>query len=329
MSNIRSGQECWFTIGLLMVGLSVGAAYGQTPAGQKPSGLVLSDALTPQTTSDKVVLKVGEDSVTQGDMDALIRTLNPQVQQSIATQGRRPIGDEYATMLVLSQRALSDHLDASPSFRRTLAMQRLQLLAQAAYQKLAAENALTPGETNSYFAAHASDFDQVMIRRVVIRKKQESEKEGLGLTAEEAKVRAAAIRKVLLSGEDVKKVAQQFQIQDVVIISTEPTALRRGSLPPDIEKAAFALKDGQISQDFDYPQSTVFFQVTAHHPAELKDVSAQIENTLRQNKVKSALDELKKNAQIWMDDNYFGASVAPATSGAVKTAVQPEPGTTK
>ena len=312
-----------------MVGLSVGAAYGQTPAGQKPSGLVLSDALTPQTTSDKVVLKVGEQSVTQGDMDALIRTLNPQVQQSLATQGRRPLGEEYATMLVLSQQALSDHLDASPVFRRMLAMQRLQLLAQAAYQKLAEQNALTPGETNSYFAAHASDFDQVMIRRIVIRKKQEGEKEGLGLTAEEAKVRAAAIRKALLSGEDIKKVTEQFQVKDIVIISAEPTAVRRGTMPQDIEKGIFALKDGQISQDFDYPQSTAFFQVTGHRPAELKDVSAQIENTLRQNKVKSALDELKKSAQIWMDENYFGAAVAPTLHGAVKTAVPPSPATTK
>ncbi len=318
MNNIRSGQMRWFVSGLMLASLAAGAAFGQTPASssQKPSGLVLSDALAPQSPSDKVVIKVGDDAVTQGDMDALIKELNPQAQKEIATQGRRSLGEQYATMIVLSHQAVSDHLDATPNFQRAVTRFRLQLLAQLAYQKLAQQNTVTPEETNTYFTTHKAEFDQIQLRQIIIRKKSETLKNGL--EPEEAKVRAGAIRKALLAGDDIKKVAQQFQVPDVVIINTEASSFRRGSLRPDVEKSAFALKDGQVSEEYDFPQTVVLFQVAGQRPAELKDVTPQIENTIRQHKIESAMDELKKSAQIWMDDTYFNAPGAPTLQGAAK-----------
>jgi len=56
---------------------------------------------------------------------------------------------------------------------------------------------------------------------------------------------------------------------------------------------------------------------------ELKDVSSQIENTLRQQKVNSALDELKKNAKVWLDDGYFPAPSQPGAQGAAKPSLLP------
>jgi parvulin-like peptidyl-prolyl isomerase len=90
-----------------------------------------------------------------------------------------------------------------------------------------------------------------------------------------------------------------------------------------MEKAAFGLKDGQVSEVFDLTQSLVFFKVASHKVGELKDVSSQIENTLRQQKVNSALDELKKNAKVWLDEGYFSAPSQPASQGAAKPPALP------
>jgi hypothetical protein len=67
----------------------------------------------------------------------------------------------------------------------------------------------------------------------------------------------------------------------------------------------------------------VFFKLVSHKVGELKNVSSQIEDTLRQQKITSALDALKKNAKIWMDDAYFAAPNQPGSQGAIKPAVQP------
>jgi Cu(I)/Ag(I) efflux system membrane protein CusA/SilA len=53
-----------------------------------------------------------------------------------------------------------------------------------------------------------------------------------------------------------------------------------------------------------------FFQVTAHRRSELKDASSQIEQQMQKQKVAAAVENLKKKAAIWMDDQYFAAPPA-------------------
>ena len=325
MNQIQWGQGRWFTRGLLIAGLLVGVGYGQTPGGQAPAGPAPSAAAAAQSSSpDKIVLRVGDDSVTQGEVDGFIQGLSPQAQKTLATQGRRALGDEFALMLVLSQDALRHHLDSTPAFQQMLALRRRQVLATTAYQEIMRQSAVTPEEIGKYFAAHQSEFEEVRIHQVVIRKKPEGAKEGIpGLTAEEAKTRAEEIRKALSSGDDPKKVAEQFQVANVVRVDAEPNAVRRGSMRAEMEKAAFELKDGQVSEVFDLPQSLVFFKVASHNARELKDVSSQIESTLRQQKINSAVDGLKKNAKVWLDDGYFAAPSQPGAQGAAKPPVLP------
>ena len=325
MNQIQWGRGRWFTKGLLIAGLLVGVGYGQTPGGQAPAGPTPSVAAATQSSSpDKIVIKVGDESVTQGEVDGFIQTLSPQIQRSLATQGRRSLGDEYALMLVLSQDALKHHLDATPVFNQNLALRRRQLLATTDYQEIVRQSVVTAEETSKYFAAHQSEFEEARIYEIVIRIKPEGAKEGTpGLTAEEAKTRAGDIRKALSSGDDPKKVAEHFQVENVVRVDAEPSVVRRGAMRADMEKAAFELKDGQISEVFDLQQSLVFFKVASHKVGELKDVSPQIENTLRQQKVKSALDGLKGNAKIWLDDSYFPPPNQPGPQGPAKPPVLP------
>jgi hypothetical protein len=222
-------------------------------------------------------------------------------------------------MLVLSQDAVSHHLDSSPAFQRALAMAQREILAQTEFQEIVRQSAVTPEETSKYFGAHQSEFEEVRVQEVVVRKKPEGAKEGTpGLTAEEAKTRAQEIRKALSSGDDPKKVAEQFQVANVVRVDVEPAVVRRGAMRADMEKAAFELKDGQVSEVFDFPQSLVFFRVASHKVGELKDVSSQVENTVRQQKVNTTLDELKKNVKIWMDDAYFAGPNQPGSQGTAK-----------
>jgi len=324
MNQIPWGRGRWFTKGLLIAGLLAGVGYGETLGGQAPAGPAPSAAAAVQSSSpDKIVLKVGDESVTQGEVDGFIQGLSPQVQKTLATQGRRSLGDEYVLMLVLSQDAVRHHLDSTPAFHQMLALRRRQVLAATAYQEIVRQSVVTPEEISKYFAAHQSEFDEARIHQVVIRKKPEGAKEGTpGLTAEEAKNRAEEIRKALISGDDPKKVAEQYQVANVVRVDPEPSLVRRGALRPDMEKAVFELKDGQVSEVFDLTQSLVFFKVASHKLVELKDVSSQIENNLRQQKVNSAVDELKKNAKVWLDDGYFPA---PSQSGPHTVAI-PMPG---
>jgi parvulin-like peptidyl-prolyl isomerase len=275
------------------------------------------------------VLKVEDVSVTQGEIERFIQGLAPQAQKALAYQGRRPLGDEYVLMLLLSQEALSHHLDSTPAFQEMLLLRRRQLLATAEYQEIVRQSPVTPEEISSYFAAHQSEFEEAQICQVVIRKKPEGAKEGTpGFTAEEAKTRAEEIRKALSSGDDPKKVAEKYQLPNLVRVDANPQFVHRGQMRPDMEKAAFELKPGQVSEVFDLGLSLAFVQVVSRKVDELKDVSSKIENTLRQQKINSALDALKKKAKVWMDDGYFAAPSQAGQQGAIKPRVVPEGPTT-
>jgi parvulin-like peptidyl-prolyl isomerase len=285
---------------------------------------------------DKVVLKVGDQQFTKADIDFLIENLPPQAQQAIAAKGKKPLGEQYALVVMLSQQAHLHHLDQTPAFVRKLALQKEQLEAQAAFEEINQQTKVSPEELQQYYTAHAADYDEITVRQFVIRKKAAEPKAdpahptastSLGLSPEEAKARAEAIRKELVAGTDIKKVMEDFKAPDV-IIEAEPRTIRRGGMRPDMEKVAFALKDGEVSEPVDVPQALVFFQVTGHSHKDLKAVTPDIEKALRPPKVDAALDAVKKNANVWMDEQYFGAPPKPVegpTLGAPVVKVPPKP----
>jgi hypothetical protein len=151
---------------------------------------------------------------------------------------------------------------------------------------------------------------------------------GPGLAPEEAKARAEAIRKELTAGADIKKLAEEYKSPGDVVIEPEPRKVRRGGMRPDMEKVAFALKDGEVSEPVDVLQALVFFQVTGHSHIDLKEATPEIEKKLRQQKVDAALAEVKKNTPVWMDEQYFAAPPKPQegpTLGAPGVKVPPKP----
>jgi hypothetical protein len=316
MDHIALQHPSRLLTGLIVSALLAGIARAQAPAapaGGAPAAVTKPAApvAQPPESPDKVVLKVGDERYTKADLDFLIDNMNAQAQRTLATQGRKPLGDQFATLVELSQQARSHHLDQTPAFEHKLAVQKQQLLAQAGYDEIVQQAKVSPEEVREYYLGHPSEFDQVMMRQFVVRKRAANAPSGPGLPPEEAKSRAEAIRKAVVAGTDVKKVMEDFKAPGDVIIEPEPHNARRGGMRPEVEKAVFTLKDGEVSEILDVAQALVFFQVTGHSTAELTDVSTQIEQTLQKQKVDAAMTDLKKKTVVWMDDQYFAAPLNP------------------
>jgi parvulin-like peptidyl-prolyl isomerase len=339
MDQICSRVTSKLLVALLVIGVTVGAVCAQTPKPAAPSPAPATSAqASPSVASlvpaDKVVLKVGDRQFTKADIDMLIANLTPQMQRAIATEGKKSLGDQYALVVALSHQAEVQHLDQSPEFVQKLAFQKEQLEAQTAFENLNSQAKVTPEDIQQYYTAHAEEYDQITVRQVIVRKKAADAKtdpahpaapSGTGLSPEEAKIRAEAIRKALVAGTDIKKVSEDFKSPGDVIIDAEPRTVRHGGMRPDMEKVAFALKDGEVSEPIDVPQALVAFQVIKHSHSDLKDVSPEIEKKLRQEKVEASIDGVKKSANIWMDDEYFASPKKPE----VGPTMGPPPATTQ
>jgi parvulin-like peptidyl-prolyl isomerase len=292
-------------------------------AADGPQAQSTASAATP--SPEKVVLKVGGSEVTRADVDYLIGSLSPQIRQAVATRGRKPVGDEYAMMVLLSQKAKDEHLDISPEVQRKIALEKLQILAQEEYQKLAAGIQVNPDEVSTYFTAHKSEFpEEAQVREFVVRKKAADAKaEDTGLSAEEAKTRLAEIQKAVEAGTDLEEIAKKFDVPNTVMVNPKPVTVRKGEMIPALDKVAFDLQPNQFSAPVETAQAVVLFQLLSRQQPDLKSVTPQIEDNLRQQKLHATLDDLKAKANIWMDPEYFkqpepsqGESEAPKTPEA-------------
>jgi hypothetical protein len=104
-----------------------------------------------------------------------------------------------------------------------------------------------------------------------------------------------------------------------VVADPDPLAFQRGALPPTMDKAAFALKEGEWTQLSDNPDEFVFIQLVNRGRVPLDQVSSQIEKQLQAEQLREELNALKSKTGVWMDEEYF-ASKHPATTSTTPEA---------
>ena len=280
-------------------------------------GSTPSTAKSASSPADRVVLKVGNQQVTQAEFETMVRDL--EAQQGPADLSRKAIGDNYASLLMLSQQAVAHNLESSPEVIRQLALDRTQILSNAEFARLKEQAKPTPEEISAYYNAHLADYDVVQIRRLFIWKKTGTSKDAAGVNPQDAKPLADAIRQALATGNDPTKLIHD---NTSVVLDVQPLPFQRGELPPKMEEAAFALKPGEWTVFEDSPTQLVLLQGVSRSRRDLKEVSSQIEKKLQAQKLKDELADVKKNAGIWMDEQYFAPPQKPVAGTQPKISAQ-------
>jgi len=249
------------------------------------------------------VLKVGDLQITQATFEQYLADL--EAQQGPPELGRKKLGDNYASMLMLSQMAAANHLDTSPEVQRQLAIDRMQILSNAQFAKLKASATPTPEEISAYYNAHLADYETIEVRRIFLWS-GDKVTDKRTLTPEQAQKLAEQIKQAYSSGGDVDKVISQTPHgSDDVVADKEPLKFQRGDLPGEMNDVVFALNEGGWKEFNSGPGAYAFFHVVKKGRLGLNDVSSQIEKKLQSQKLREQLETLKKQNGVWMDETYF------------------------
>ncbi len=253
-----------------------------------------------------MILKVGDVQITEAQFETYIADL--EAQQGPAELSRKKLGENYSSLLMLSQQAEAHNLQKSPQVIRQMEIDRKQILSNAEFARLKKQAQPTDQEISAYYNAHLDDYDIVEMRRLFIWKMGAGSSHEKGLTPQEAKDLAAAIRKATADGSDPQKLIKD---PASVVYDAQPLTFQRGELPEKMEDTAFAMrKPGEWVVLDDTPDTLVMLQLVSRGRRDLKDVSPQIEKKLEAQKLREELDALKTKTGIWMDETYF-ASKAP------------------
>lgn len=252
---------------------------------------------------EKILAEVGGYKLTLKEFNDQVASLPPQLQMAVARnpQLKQQLLERWVQLTLMAKQARSEKLGDRPEVKKRIQDMTNALLAQE-YMKENVEGKVkvTDKEVKNYYEKHKSEFvqpEQVRARHILVKVPAKADKKQW----EEARKKAEMIRAKALKGEDFAKLAQKY--------SDDPGSkgrggdlgyFQKGRMVPEFEQAAFALKDGQISQ----PVKTTFgyhiIKSEGKKPSKqesFKDVQQKIRRKLEREKQNSLRDAIVAKLQ--------------------------------
>jgi peptidyl-prolyl cis-trans isomerase C len=272
-----------------------------------------SAALTPPTVPpDTVIITVGTEKLTRAQFEELLAALpeNVRAQATGPGRGKRQLAEQLAEVLAIAQEARKRKLDQNPAIQQIIALQVDQVLAGVLARQISTDNKPDEAAMHAYFDQHKAEFERVKASHILIRFKGSSAPARPGqkdLTDEEALAKAQDIRKKLTDGGDFAATAKAES--DDVGSGAKGGSLGtfgHGQMVPPFEQAAFSLPLNQISEPVKSQFGYHIIKVEERTSKTFDEAKPDLEKQLGPQMAREALDNIRKQAQISIDDGYFG-----------------------
>jgi peptidyl-prolyl cis-trans isomerase C len=271
-----------------------------------------ADVKMPVVPPDRVVLKVGDTSLTAAQFDMLIDALPEQVRASARGAGRKQMADNIVKVLVLAEEGKRRKLDQTPRFKTQSAFTADNLLAGAVFQEIGKEAKVDEPQARQYYDEHKQEFESVTARHILIRMQgapvpvRPGQKD---LSDQEALAKAQEIRKRIIGGEDFAALARaESDDAGSGANGGDLGSFGHGQMVPSFEAKAFEMKPGEISDPVKSQFGYHIIQVQSHQTKSFEEVRPDIERRLGPQQSAKILDNMVKQSAPVYDPEFFNAA---------------------
>ena len=273
----------WFRLSLtLMVACLLAAPYGmaQQAAPAKDT--------SPQDTGNDVLAIVNGATLTKMHYEQLLQQYRPEAR-SAAEQNKGRFMRELVLQEILAQEGERLKVESDPQLQARLRIQKNGAIARAVVQKYIAEKSnVTDERILEHYEKNKATFtsdEQISASHILLKTEAE----------------AQAALKEIKQGKDFAEVAKAKSTGPSAPRGGELGTFGRGRMVPEFEKAAFALKTGDVSEpvktQFGYHIIKVTDRTEAA-PQSFDEVQDNIRRTLISQYVESLLDDLQSKAKV-------------------------------
>jgi parvulin-like peptidyl-prolyl isomerase len=266
-------------------------------------------AAAPPIAPDTVVLESNGRKYTAAEIDKLIATLPPQVQQNARMQPT--VLGQFFVYQQLAADAEKDGLDKLEPWKSALDFQRLQILANAQLTTHSNTIQVTADEQEAYYKKHADKYRQAKVRVIYISFNPSPDKTGAEAsklpTEAAAKAKIEDLRKQILAGGDFGKFARENS-DDKTSASKDGDfgIIKRGSNYPDaVKNAVFALQAGQVSEPVRQPNGFYLIRVDDFNTEPFNDVSMQIFQEIKQQHFNDWVSSIQAQYKVKVENPAF------------------------
>jgi len=278
--------------------------FGVNPAASAPKA--------PAVPPDRIVLTVGDITLTASQFDQLIDMLPEQSRAQARGPNRKQFADNLVQVLALSQEGKRRGLNQTPSFKLQSSFTEANYLAGVTFGQISKEAKVSEADARTYYEAHKQDWDSVSARHILIRFQgsqvplKPGQKE---LTDAEALAKAQELRKRIAGGEDFATVAKaESDDTGSGANGGDLGTFHHGQMVPAFDAAAYALQPGQISEPIKTQFGYHVIKVEKRETKTFEEVRPEIERRMAPEQSKKALDELVKKTNAVYDPEFFNTA---------------------
>jgi hypothetical protein len=291
-------------------------AKPQAAAGTKPA----SPRATPAAgATNPVVFTEGSIKLTKSEFDLLMKIIPTNLRGQIGEntpETRRLLADKFGDVVLYANEAKKRKLDSKPETRLKLLFQEQSLLAGVLYQQFLESSKPTEAASRAWYDSHKADYEQAVGRHILIRFKGSRVPLKPGqedLSEVDALAKATAFRERIIKGEDFAAVARaESDDTGSGVKGGDLGHFGRKEMLPEVEKVAFTLPIGEVSQPIKSQVGFHLFQVQERRTKDFAEARPEIDKRLQVESAQKAMKEIKNSVQPVLDEDYFGK---PASAG--------------
>ena len=271
----------------------------------------------------QVLAEVNGGTITTGDFNRELKNL-PEYLKAMADtpQGRKEMLDTMVIRELILQQASKEGVDKGPEIEEKMQDLKKRLIVEAFLKKkVETESQVSDADLKKFYEENIDKFkagEQIKASHILVK----SEKEAKDLLGQ------------IKAGANFEELAKKHSVDSSAAKGGDLGWFGKGSMVPAFEKAALALKEGQVSDvvksDFGYH----IIKLTGKRPAgtspfeEVKEqIKAAIMPTKQQEVFQKIKEDLKKDAKIVVKEDALNAMGGVKEEGAApneKPAAVPE-----
>jgi peptidyl-prolyl cis-trans isomerase C len=256
--------------------------------------LPTSFAQTPQ--SDTVIARVEGQTITYGEVQAMVEALGPQIQQFFAKDPKEFVR-QYALQSKLARMAEEQKLDQESPYKQRLRYSRESVLMQSLMDRRMNETPIGEEEIEKRYAQAGGGDAQYRTKVLYVAFATEG---GEGRSEAEAKKKAEELRARAVAGEDftalVKEHSEDPQSRDKG--GDYPPMRPTDPLPGPVREAIFVLKPGEVSVPIRQANGFYIFRLEGMDAKPLGEVRSQIVGQIRQERFGAWFQEVRKSLDV-------------------------------
>lgn len=266
---------------------------------------------------------------------------NPRFQQQAQGPQREDLKKQFGELKVIAERARKEGLDRDDVTRLQALLDRSQALAGAYLGDLQknADKLVSDADVEQYYQDHATEFDEIRVRHILISTQPKEEAEApeepakdkekdkkpaekpKTLTKEEARNKAQGLLERARKGDEFAKLAKENSDDSgSKDKGGEYDFFGHGKMVPEFDKAAFALKPGEISELVETQYGFHIIKLeerrSAAEPSADQKVRQQIIDKLKQDKLEARINEIAANSDVVVPEDF---DTTPKVAGQPQT----------